>query len=54
MRALLDTAAFGVGAQQLSLFAAPAVHELAAQGMRPALAANAVREEAVACMTRQM
>lgn len=54
VRALLDPAAFGVDAQQLSLFAAPAIHELAAQGMRPALAANEVREEAVACMTRQM
>ena len=28
-------AAFGVGTEQLSLFAAPAVQELAAQGMRP-------------------
>jgi len=54
VRALLDPAAFGVGTQQLSLFAAPAIHELAAQGMRPALAAKEVREEAVACMTRQM
>ena len=54
VRALLDPAAFGVGTQQLSLFAAPAVHELAAQGMRPALAAKEVREEAVAWITRQM
>lgn len=54
VRALLDPAAFGVGTQQLSLFAAPAIHELAAQGMQPALAAKEVREEAVACLTRQI
>ena len=54
VRALLDPAAFGVGTEQLSLFAAPAVQELAAQGMRPALAAREVREEAVSCLARQM
>lgn len=54
MRALLDPAAFGVGTEQLSLFAAPAVQELAAQGMRPASAAREVCEEAVSCLARQM
>ena len=52
--ALLDPAAFGVGTEQLSLFAAPAVQELAAQGMRPAAAAREVCEEAVSCLARQM
>ena len=54
VRALLDPAAFGVGTEQLSLFAAPAVQELAAQGMRPASAAREVCEEAVSCLARQM
>ena len=54
VRALLDPAAFGVGTEQLSLFAAPAVQKLAAQGMRPASAAREVCEEAVSCLARQM
>ena len=54
VRALLDPAAFDVGTEQLSLFAAPAVQKLAAQGMRPASAAREVCEEAVSCLARQM
>ena len=61
--ALLDPGAFGVGVQQLSLddfapkplpAAAPAVHELAAQGIAPAEAAQLVREEALTCLVRRM
>lgn len=61
--ALLDSKAFGVGMQQLSLDdfvpkllpdAAPQAHQLAAQGVPAVQAANLVREEALSCLTRRM
>lgn len=58
VRALLDPKAFAVGPvsgiEQLSLFTAPDVHLLATTGASPRLAAQIVREEAVACLARQM
>ena len=54
VRALLDPAAFNAGTEQLSLFSAPAVQQLAAEGMPLPLAAKTVEEEAVICLTRQM
>lgn len=70
VRALLDPKAFGFGTQQLSFFdqntpllemgglalegAAPAVQELAEQGMAPLLAARTVKEEVVQCLSRRM
>lgn len=61
--ALLDPGAFAVGVQQLSLDefaakplpgAAPAVHQLAGQGIPARQAAAMVKQEAAACLTRQM
>lgn len=61
--ALLDPKAFGVGVQQLSLDdfvskalpdAAPQLHQLAAQGVPAGEAAQLVRGEALACLTRRM
>ena len=54
MRALLDPAAFNAGTEQLSLFSAPAVQQLASEGMAVPLAAKTVREEAVSCLAKQM
>ena len=54
VRALLDPAAFNMGTEQLSLFSAPAIQQLAAEGMPPALAVKTVEEEAVSCLARQM
>lgn len=54
VRALLDPVAFSNGAQQLSLFAAPDIHTLAAQGMSPSLAIQTVKENAVSCLARQL
>lgn len=61
--ALLDPRAFGVGGQQLSLEsfctqalpnAAPAVQQLAANGVAPHAAAQIVKQEAIQCLTRRM
>ena len=61
--ALIDPKAFGIGIQQLSLddfaakplpAAAPAVHQLAASGVEARKAAAIVRQEAIACITRQL
>ena len=46
-RALIDPDVFSTGAEQLSLFSAPAVQQLAARGTAPALAARLVKEDAV-------
>lgn len=54
VRALLDPAAFNAGTEQLSLFSAPAVQQLASEGMAVPLAAKTVREEAVSCLAKQM
>ena len=54
VRALLDPKAFGIGTEQLSLFAAPAVQSLCATGLAPALVANTLREEAVSCLAHQI
>ena len=58
VRALLDPKAFAVGEatgmEQLSLFAAPSLQTLAAAGFAPRVAAQTVREEAVACLLQQM
>lgn len=54
VRALIDPNAFGMGCSQTSLFAAPAVQTLTDSGTGIDLAGNIVREEAVACLTRQM
>ena len=53
-RALLDPKAFNAGCEQLSLFSAPAVQQLAAAGTPPRLAGHLVREEAAACLARSM
>ncbi|MDD4851123.1 MAG: putative DNA modification/repair radical SAM protein [Gemmiger sp.] len=61
--ALLDPGAFGVGMQQLSLDqfvptplpgAAPALHQLAADGVPAPKAATLIKQEAVQCLVRQM
>lgn len=54
VRALLDPAAFNAGTEQLSLFSAPAVQQLASEGMAVSLAAKTVREEAVSCLAKQI
>ncbi len=54
VRALLDPRAFNFGCEQLSLFSAPMVQMLADEGMAPAQAGRAVREEAAACLAREM
>lgn len=53
-RALLDPAAFGVGVEQLSLFAAPRIEELVNKGAPLVLAARTAKEEAVECLTARM
>ena len=53
-RALLDPEAFNEGFEQLSLFSAPQVQQLAGQGVAPRLAGLQVKEEAVKCIARQM
>ena len=53
-RALLDPEAFNEGCEQLSLFSAPQVQQLAGQGVAPRLAGLQVKEEAVKCIARQM
>ena len=54
VRALLDPAAFNAGTEQLSLFSAPAVQQLASEGMAVSLAAKTIREEAVSCLAKQI
>ena len=53
-RALLDPEVFNEGCEQLSLFSAPQVQQLAGQGVAPRLAGLQVKEEAVKCIARQM
>lgn len=48
--ALIDPGVFNAGCEQLSLFSAPAVQQLAAQGTPPQLAGRLVKEEAVRCL----
>lgn len=54
VRALLDPNAFNFGCEQLSLFSAPAVQQLADGGMSLPRAGAEVREEAVSCLVREM
>ncbi|MEG2652400.1 MAG: putative DNA modification/repair radical SAM protein [Ruthenibacterium sp.] len=54
VRALLDPQAFSAGNEQLSLFAAPTIQALAEGGLPVRLAAKAMEEEAVSCLTAQM
>ncbi len=54
VRALLDPTAFGLGCQQLSMFAAPAVQALQGQGMSALEAGRTVQEEAVSCLVKAM
>ena len=53
-RALIDPNVFSAGAEQLSLFAPPAVDRLVAQGVPPRAAQRMVREEAVQCLARAL
>lgn len=53
-RALIDPKVFGTDTEQLSLFAAPAVQQLAEQGVAPRLAGEIVREEAVECLAKAL
>jgi len=52
VRALIDPGVFNAGCEQLSLFSAPAVQQLADGGMAPQLAGKLVREEAVTCLAK--
>ena len=52
VRALIDPGAFNAGCEQLSLFSAPAVQQLAAGGMAPRLAGKLVQEEAITCLAK--
>ncbi len=53
-RALIDPGVFNAGCEQLSLFSAPAVQQLAADGVAPRLAGRIVQEEAVQCLARAL
>ena len=53
-RALIDPNVFSAGAEQLSLFAPPAVDRLVAQGVPPRAAQRMVREEAVQCLAKAL
>ena len=53
-RALIDPNVFSAGAEQLSLFAPPAVDRLVEQGVPPRAAQRMVREEAVQCLARAL
>lgn len=53
-QALLDSAAFSVGNEQLSMFAAPEIGQLAGQGMPLQQAAKEVQKEAVKCLVKSM
>lgn len=53
-RALIDPGVFNAGCEQLSLFSAPAVQQLADVGMAPRLAGQLVQEEAVQCLAKAL
>ncbi len=53
-RALIDPGVFNDGCEQLSLFSAPAVQQLADEGVPPRLASKIVREEAVKCLAKAL
>ena len=53
-RALIDPNVFSAGAEQLSMFAPPAVDRLVKQGVPPRAAQRMVREEAVQCLARAL
>lgn len=53
-RALLDPGVFNAGCEQLSLFSAPSVQQLADSGVAPRLAGQIVREEAVQCLAKAL
>ena len=53
-QALVDPQVFNGGCEQLSLFSAPAVQQLAAGGMQPRLAGRLVQEEAVRCLAKAL
>lgn len=52
VRALLDPKAFNFGSEQLSLFSAPAVQQLAAGGTPLPLAGAMMQEEAASCLLK--
>lgn len=54
VRALIDPGVFNAGCEQLSLFSAPAVQQLADGGMAPRLAGQTVKEEAVRCLAKAL
>ncbi len=54
VRALLDPKAYSVTCEQLSMFAAPDIQQLAAQGLAPRLAAREGKENAVSCLVKAM
>ena len=53
-RALIDPNVFRAGAEQLSMFAPPAIDRLVEQGVPPRAAQRMVREEAVQCLARAL
>ena len=53
-RALIDPGVFNAGCEQLSLFSAPAVQQLADGGVPPRLAGQMVQEEAVRCLAKAL
>ena len=53
-QALMDPQVFNGGCEQLSLFSAPAVQQLAVGGMQPRLAGRLVQEEAVRCLAKAL
>jgi predicted DNA-binding helix-hairpin-helix protein len=53
-RALVDPDVFNLGCEQLSLFSAPAVQQLAAGGMAPALAGRLAEEDAVRTLAKAL
>ena len=53
-RALIDPNVFSAGAEQMSMFAPPAVDRLVEQGVPPRAAQRMVREEAVQCLARAL
>ena len=54
VRALLDPMAFNAGCEQLSLFSAPQVQQLAGSGLPPQIAGRMVQEEVVARYAQKM
>lgn len=53
-QALIDPGVFNAGSEQLSMFTASAVQQLAAQGTPPQLAGRLVKEEAVQCLVNAL